>query len=394
MKKIVFNTLMISYLLAAIAFGQNYGSITGTVYESDTQFLLPNVRISIDSLHISTLSDINGEYKLIKVPVGKHRIKAMNSIDQSLVKTITVKRGRLSKLDFVFTQRSIFGPRYILMGTVTDFNTGLPIADANVFLYGEPKATKTNKKGQFRFLLPKEKSVVSFYVTKGDYYKSMENVVLDPGPITNLSIKIKKSSKLISRTFNLKYRTFNPEFRALLQKEFDLSDKRCNITSKSFHITDTAENLKKLEKIIRKFDVPLKQIWLELRLIYASNDGNGAGKVPDEIKPVAKQLRSLFRFKKYELIDDARLNVEENSRCRFRTGKGYCDVIIENISFSNQDGGLIKLKTISLKKIGERDPMLVTTVNIPDGDTLILGASNADETGKALIAVVTATTRD
>ena len=53
----------------------------------------------------------------------------------------------------------------------------------------------------------------------------------------------------------------------------------------------------------------------------------------------------------------------------------------------NVNGGLIKLSNFSLSKL--KKAILETTVNIANGDTVILGASNVNLGGKALITAVT-----
>lgn len=118
--------------------------------------------------------------------------------------------------------------------------------------------------------------------------------------------------------------------------------------------------------------------------------------MPKELDSISKQLKNLFRYKNYELLDDASYMSLEDERCEFLIGKGEYRARINSIDFLDVNGGLIKLERFELIGKIEKDYLSIfnTTVNIPNGDTVILGASNVDASGKALIIAVTAKTME
>ena len=393
MKKIYFVSFIVFLLFTRTAISADVGTISGVVFDAESKFLLSKVQVSIEALGISTMTDIDGKFKLADIPAGEYEIHTSSLYFKGKAKKVDVKKGRNSGIDFDLNinYNLLVYKKYILMGIVTDFDTGEPIPDARVILSFEAQGTKTNSKGQFILFLPHEKSIVSIFIIKDKgYNEKVDRIVLDPGPVTRIDVRIKKEVPFIRKTFNSKYRDFTNEFLSFLKGEIENMGSIRIKGPNTLSVRETEENILKIKKMIEKYDVPFKQIWLELRLIYASNETNGGSKMPDELKTVSEQLKSLFRFNKYELLDDAKVSVEENSHCMFRTGKGYCDVKIQNVEFINENGGLIKLKNINLQGRVNNGPILATTVNIPNGDTLIIGTSSADESGKALIAVVTA----
>lgn len=394
MKKIYFLCITLFFLFPQIAFSTDLGTISGVIYDQESNFLLSKIQVSIEELDITTMTDINGEFKFADIPAGQYTIETSSFYFKDISKIIYVQKRRNSKIvlhlnrDFNLFNRN----QFILMGVVTDFDSGKPISGASVIVKYNSQGTKTNNKGQFILLLPQDISMVSVFIIKDQVYnENVDQIILDPGPVTRIDVRLKKEAPLVRKMFDSKYREFTNKFVSLIKSDILTNGTVQTVGPNAISVFASEDEIDKVEKMVENFDVPFKQIWLEVRIIYASKEKNGDSIIEDELKLVSEQLRSLFSFNKYELLDIAKLGVEENSHCMFRTAKGFSEVKINKVEFIDENGGLIKLKNIHLRSRVDNQILLETSVNIPNGDTLILGTSSTDDaTDKALIAVVTA----
>ena len=101
---------------------------------------------------------------------------------------------------------------------------------------------------------------------------------------------------------------------------------------------------------------------------------------------VEKQLKSLFKFKEYAVLDNSCIMGHEDQNCSIGLAGSTYHIDIDQIEVKNE---IIKLAGLKLQShIGE-GTILNTTVNIKSGDTIILGSSRT-KNYEALITVVTA----
>ena len=137
-------------------------------------------------------------------------------------------------------------------------------------------------------------------------------------------------------------------------------------------------------KMVERFDVKPRQIQFVLRLVEAEQAAK-PGPVPDEIKPVAKQIREVLRYNHFKVVDQAFLAIEANQKSKLHVGgqNGYTMELDCQMVAGQKDSIRLKFHLYKSKKT-----LIVTTVELKDGETAILGASRINGSGKALISVV------
>jgi hypothetical protein len=149
-------------------------------------------------------------------------------------------------------------------------------------------------------------------------------------------------------------------------------------------------------KMIKRFDVKPPQLQLAIKLVLASKEGQAH--VPGELKAVAKQLKDVFSYKSYKIMDKAFVTTEANGHSRMRIGgeSGYT-VDIETHMVQGEKATVRMefhlyrwewVKREAKEPRGIQHTVVRTTVEMKDGETAILGASKINGEGKALITVV------
>lgn len=71
-KQLVFSIAL--YLPIGVAFAQNTGSISGTIIEKNTQQSLPGAIIRIEGTTIGTVSDADGRFRILNIPVKTYNV--------------------------------------------------------------------------------------------------------------------------------------------------------------------------------------------------------------------------------------------------------------------------------------------------------------------------------
>ena len=112
----MFKHKMIFYLLSALlvvsfcstAFAVNSGKISGTVVDRETGEGLPTVAVQISGTSMGALTDVDGKYMILNVPVGTYDIKAELVGYQSVEKQgVVVSVDLNTYLDFDLTSKAI-----------------------------------------------------------------------------------------------------------------------------------------------------------------------------------------------------------------------------------------------------------------------------------------------
>ena len=268
-----------------------------------------------------------------------------------------------------------------------DEETKEPISGARIII--DDTGTESDSKGYFVFPFMKAKVYTIKAIADGYKTEFFHDLVLSPGPRKNLSLTLSRLPVLESETFFVKHKPI-PEIFHIVKPMVSKYGRIIHGGTNSFTVTDDRNKLKEIKEIIYKYDIPPKQVWLEVRLILASSEKKQGQKMPKGLETIAKQLKTLFRYASYEILDDARVLAYEDKECFSLIGDGNFQMKIKRLEYVDVNGGLIKLDRFRL--ISGNQDMLTTTVNIPNGDTVILGASNVDGGGKALIIAVTAKT--
>ncbi len=292
-------------------------------------------------------------------------------------------------------------PSIVIKGRVTDSQTDKPIADASV-KYKQPgqgdysRGVITDSEGNYSIsvssLLFNAKGVIFTMEASADgYYLKEIEIILKEGS-NSIDIRLDKIKIPITREFKINHRDPNEIFQ-LLQPYINNQYGKASISEKlkTIVVTDLPEQLETIQQKISSYDVPLKRIWVEVKLIKATGNSQEKPTYSQEIEGIAKQLNTLFKFSHYELVGRADAMGLEGSALQFSASPDPSPMSLFTVStiveyFDN----VIKLDKLQIQTY-PKPSNLTTTVNVGNGETVILGASQGgDPQQGSLITVVTA----
>lgn len=107
-----------------------------------------------------------------------------------------------------------------------------------------------------------------------------------------------------TRIFEMKHVTTG-EVSTLLSA-FDARIRMSSDKARVLAVTATPETMSAIEQAIKRLDVPPpvpKNVELTLYMALAGDQIPDSGKMPPELEPVAKQLRNVFPYKSYHLLE-------------------------------------------------------------------------------------------
>lgn len=171
--------------------------------------------------------------------------------------------------------------------------------------------------------------------------------------------------QLETRTFQLNNLEASEAYELLAPYVYDDRDGapgRISSTNDAVTVRELPENLRRIEAVLDEFDRPLEAVRLNFMLVEA----DGFTGVDAEIADVEEELRKLFSFRGYRLASRAALQTVED---------GYVSQLLGDYSVSGrihrldvaEDGGSLTLAI-------ELSNLFATTVNIPLGETVVLGS--------------------
>jgi hypothetical protein len=290
----------------------------------------------------------------------------------------------------------------VIKGIVTDTETKKPIKNADVRVIKWDKGDRTDSEGRYEIKLPLEQlsegDVITLQFNAKAYSHDFEYFYYKTNP-TILNMSLKKSEnddrstqKHTTKIYKIRYR--NPEEIFILIEPFLNSYNWAKATVsndlKTITIKDRADVHTKISTVISEYDIPLKKIWLEVTIIEASENGKERKKITPELEEVITKLSSLFRFDNYEIVSQGDAMGMEGSNLSFsssfsidsdkefsaRTKIGYFD-------------NVIKLENFGVTLPRERND-LRTSLNIKNGDTVVVGSSRGKAQDGSFITIVTA----
>ena len=169
-------------------------------------------------------------------------------------------------------------------------------------------------------------------------------------------------------------------------------------------------------KLLAKFDIPPRRIEIHLRQILASNVAvyepvDGVNRmldrpIPDET--LRDQLKQAFRFRHYNLLGSGRSTANAGSRTMPSLKGSSTPKLVDAsgdirlnvapiranfwLEFIDEGKGVILLRDLRVNAAGGH--VLKTSLNIKNGETVIVGSSVHEENDLAIITVVSARTVD
>ena len=169
-------------------------------------------------------------------------------------------------------------------------------------------------------------------------------------------------------------------------------------------VSAPAETIAAIEDAIKRLDVPSaapKDINLTAYLVLASERAD-VNEVPAELQPVTKELRGIFAYKSFRMLDTILVRTQPGTAGHAKgvigsTGpdasKTPYEFVVRPSAVTDDPGGrLIRLDTLSLslRVPGGMDAGINTEITIREGQKVVVGKSNLGAADQALILVVTA----
>lgn len=166
------------------------------------------------------------------------------------------------------------------------------------------------------------------------------------------------------------------------------------------HATNAA-NLKAAEELIKRLDVPLKNIELTFHIVAGgpppAPPGTGMP-VPAELEPVVKQLRSSFPFASYRLLETAMIRTRDGSdgnvSGKLADGTRY-DIRFKPIRVTDGSPAQVRLDELQLrqyfivtrtdKSTHTDDAYVKADINVKEGQKVVVGKSTLRESALFLI---------
>ena len=153
----------------------------------------------------------------------------------------------------------------------------------------------------------------------------------------------------------------------------------------------SAEELARARDILARIDMPLKDIALHVQLILATGNEIDAVNLPDD-DGIRGQLRDLFKFPRYYILSSSYLVAKSGQQVEsylegvpldkniFRHKAEVFSYYVEP-TFIDEGQGVIRVHDFSVARTAPEPArrLLKTTLNIKNGNSVIVGGSTIDE---------------
>lgn len=215
----------------------------------------------------------------------------------------------------------------------------------------------------------------------------MKTLLMSLPAVSLLALGCSSQPELDIHTFNLEHRSGYEA--AQLVQPYVFTDREgapgmMSATDEAISVRETPDNLQKIARLLEEFDRPLPELRLHFQLIEADS----FQEADPEIANVVEQLGQLFSFRGYRLLGQAVVSVAGNRgggdfRQRFL---GPEEEFLVTATAELQSSGSVRLRDLTLW--GEGAPILESTINAADGQTLVIGGTRASRSGRSLILTV------
>lgn len=216
-----------------------------------------------------------------------------------------------------------------------------------------------------------------------------------PAILAEAGVAAAAGSSLSVRTFPLRHKEAGKAaaaIKSLISAEGSVSIQPANNT---LVVTDRTENLKKVAELLQKFDATSKSFKVSIRLVAASRVPSDEAKVPRELKEVSEKLSGMLRFNSFENLGEilAEGSEGDNVVCELQSGY-HADFRFGEYDSASDSVRIGELQLSKLQPIEGGEAALTklfkTSLNLKVGQTVILGASRAPQSQKALMIVLVA----
>jgi len=203
-----------------------------------------------------------------------------------------------------------------------------------------------------------------------------------------------------SRVFVLKYADADTVARvlAVFGNVNVRSDRGMHVVA----VNAPAEIMPSVEEAINRLDVPAaapRDIDLVVYMVVASQQASAPDNLLPELQPVAAELKRVFAYKSFHLLDSVAIRIEPGRRASARgvireAGEGKSPYTLDVNSAAVTDdpkGRLIRLSDLSLtmRVPGGDEAGVHTDITVREGQRVVVGKSNIGP-DQALILVLSA----
>lgn len=205
---------------------------------------------------------------------------------------------------------------------------------------------------------------------------------------------------LVERVFTLRHR--KAEEAALLVRP--LLSEGASVTLQArlntLVVRDAAAVVERCAQAIQSFDLPPRAVAISVTLLKAGSTlgaPSGGPAVSEEIRGVGERLKKLFNFTAYTPLDALVLQGTEGDAVAYTIAAEYRLAFLLEPS---ADAAVVRLKDLTLERIRRdekgretRREILHTSINVPMGQTNVLGIGKDETASGALFLVFTAAPR-
>lgn len=210
--------------------------------------------------------------------------------------------------------------------------------------------------------------------------------ILKPGPIFQ------------QRVFMLKYADARNVANVLAVFGYGIkADRDMHVVA----VSAPAEAMSAIEDAVKRLDVPTsatKDIDLVVYMVVASEQSAAGGGLPPELQAVTDELKKIFSYKSFRLLDSIVLRTQPGNRASADGVVGTTDrttysfAVVPTTVTEDPKGRLIRLDNLNLNvhlQPGDRRTGISTEITVREGQRVVVGKSNMGN-DQALILVVTA----
>lgn len=197
---------------------------------------------------------------------------------------------------------------------------------------------------------------------------------------------------LETRTFEVQYLASHQVSQLIAPYVFDDREGSPGMMSTAdgaVTIRETPDNLEKIARVLEDYDHPRPTVTLHFQIIEA----DGAQETDPAIAEVERELRRLFRFEGYELLEQARVTAIQGTGTRQWLGDAgsFAGFGIHTGVTEVRQGSEATTVTLDVAlSVSGPGNILETSVTIPAGHSVVLGTARAPGYEGALILVVRA----
>ncbi len=202
---------------------------------------------------------------------------------------------------------------------------------------------------------------------------------------------------IVAKTYRLKYKKVEkilPLVRRIMSNKGVVeSSNEFNI----FVLKDYPPNLALVDSLVAKFDVPLKQINVSIRLLLGYNPGPASleSEIPSvsDSTEVARLLGGFYDFGKITEVDMGFIRTEEKSTTTMNLGSGKYSITFE-IDYIDNSSKIVKFRSFRLSEVVSDvqgkylKPLINTSAEMKDGTTELITVFKKENSDKSLIVIV------